>query len=89
MFVHLGAANGSCKPQRDFQMNTMLRCSLVLAASTMVIGLAGCDNGDEIVDVPIRKIDPDQPKIDPNAMPGQDGGSGLTEAGGNDAKDAQ
>ncbi|MFB0987304.1 MAG: hypothetical protein QMB94_13485 [Phycisphaerales bacterium] len=70
-------------------MNTMLRCSLVLAASTMVIGLAGCDNGDEIVDVPIRKIDPDQPKIDPNAMPGQDGGSGLTEAGGNDAKDAQ
>ena len=89
MFVHLGAGNGSCKPQRDFQMNTMLRCSLVLAASTMVIGLAGCDNGDEIVDVPIRKIDPDQPKIDPNAMPGQDGGSGLTEAGGNDAKDAQ
>ena len=70
-------------------MNTMLRCSLVLAASTMVIGLVGCDNGDEIVDVPPRKIDPDQPKIDPNAMPGQDGGSGLTEMGGDDAKDAQ
>ena len=89
MFVYLGAANGSRKPQRDFQMNTMLRCSLVLAASTMVIGLAGCDNGDEIVDVPLRKVNPDQPKIDPDAMPGQDGGSGMSDIEGGDAKKAE
>ncbi|MDE0889739.1 MAG: hypothetical protein OSA40_09810 [Phycisphaerales bacterium] len=66
-------------------MNTMLRCSMILAASTLVLGLAGCDNGDEIVDVPQRKVDPNQPKIDPDAMPGQDGGSGMSDQAG-DAK---
>ncbi len=89
MFVYLGAANGSRKPERDFQMNTMLRCSLVLAASTMVIGLAGCDNGDEIVDVPPRKIDPNQPKIDPNAIGGQDDGGGLSSIGGDASKESK
>ncbi len=67
-------------------MNTILRCSMILAASTLVAGLAGCDGGDEIVDVPPRKIDPNQPKIDPDAMPGQDGGSGMTDIEGDATK---
>jgi hypothetical protein len=69
-------------------MNTILRCSMILAASTLVAGLAGCDGGDEIVDVPPRKVDPNQPKIDPDAMPGQDGGSGMSDIEGDAAKEA-
>ena len=71
-------------------MNTMLRSSMILAASTLVIGLAGCDGGDEIVDVPPRQFNPDQPKIDPDAIPGQDGGIGMmSEQGGDASKESK
>ena len=70
-------------------MNTMLRSSMILAASTLVIGLAGCDGGDEIVDVPPRQFNPDQPKIDPDAMPGAGGGSGLIDQAGTASKESK
>jgi hypothetical protein len=70
-------------------MNTMLRSSMILAASTLVIGLACCDGGDEIVDVTPRQVNPDQPKIDPDAMPGQDGGSGMSEQGGDASEESK
>ena len=70
-------------------MNTILRCLHdSRRPPPLVAGLAGCDGGDEIVDVPPRQIDPNQPKIDPDAMPGQDGGSGMSDIEGDAAKEA-
>lgn len=63
-------------------MNTTLRCTLLLAASTFTIGLLGCDGGDEVVEVTPRQQPANQPKIDPDAMPGQDGASGMTNVSG-------
>ncbi|MAB72212.1 MAG: hypothetical protein CMJ54_06860 [Planctomycetaceae bacterium] len=68
-------------------MNTMLRCTLLLAASTLTVGLLGCDGGDEVVEVTPRKQPANQVKIDPDAMPGQDGESGMTNVSGEAAKD--
>ncbi len=68
-------------------MKTTLRCTLLLAASTFTVGLLGCDGGDEIVEVTPRAQPANQQKIDPDAMPGQDGQSGMTNVSGEAAKD--
>ena len=47
-------------------MNTTLRCTLLLAASTLAVGLLGCDGGDQVVEVTPRKQPANQPKIDPD-----------------------
>ncbi|MAC74586.1 MAG: hypothetical protein CMJ22_03235 [Phycisphaerae bacterium] len=67
-------------------MNTTLRCTLLLAASTLTVGLLGCDGGDEVVEVTPRKQPANQPKIDPDAMPGQDGESGMSNVSGQAAE---
>ncbi len=67
-------------------MNTTLRCTLLLAASTLTVGLLGCDGGDEVVEVTPRKQPANQPKIDPEAMPGLDGERGMTKASGQAAE---
>lgn len=63
-------------------MKTIARCSTLLAVSAIafggIAGLAGCEN-EEVVDVTPRKVDDNQPKIDPNAMPG---GGGMESQGG-------
>lgn len=65
-------------------MKTIARGSSLLFVSGLLLGfggLAGCES-EEVVDVTPRKVDPDAPKVDPNAMQGfgsgleaQDGGS--------------
>ena len=67
-------------------MNTTLRCTLLLAASTLTVGLLGCDGGDEVGEVTPRKQPANQPKIDPDAMPGQDGESGMSNVSGQAAE---
>ncbi|MAC19843.1 MAG: hypothetical protein CMJ23_09265 [Phycisphaerae bacterium] len=63
-------------------MKTIARCSSLLFVSGLVIGfggLAGCES-EEVIEVTPRKVNPDAPKVDPNAMPGQ--GNGLEQQGG-------
>ncbi len=58
-------------------MKNIARYSSLLAVTTLslvgVAGLAGCDGGDEVVEVERRQVNPDTPKVDPNAMPGGGG----------------
>jgi hypothetical protein len=62
-------------------MKSIARCSSLLFVSGLVLGfggLAGCES-EEVIEVTPRKVNPDAPKVDPNAMPGQ--GNGLEQQG--------
>lgn len=51
-------------------MKTALKTCLLLAVAGAALTLAGCDDSNDVVDVTPRKVNPDAPKIDPDAGPG-------------------
>ena len=66
-------------------MKHLISCGSLCVAATLTLGfggLAGCEGADNAdVSGHVRQHDKDAPKIDPNAMPGQEG-DGLESQGG-------
>ena len=70
-------------------MKTMIRACLIAGAAGTVCALAACSDSGDVKDVTPRKVDPNAPKIDPDAGPGggftpmEDTGASGGNKGGN------
>ena len=51
-------------------MKTILKACLIAGAAGTFCALAACDDSGEVKDVTPRKVDPNTPKVDPDAGPG-------------------
>lgn len=71
-------------------MKTMIRVCLIASASTVALAMTACNDSGDVKDVTPRKVDPNAPKVNPDAGPGggftpmDDGGAaGKTGGSGN------
>ncbi|MCH2162298.1 MAG: hypothetical protein MK085_10550 [Phycisphaerales bacterium] len=64
-------------------MKTLIRTCVVAGIAAAAFTLTACDDSGDVKDVTPRKIDPNAPKIDPNASP--DGSFSPMDDGANDA----
>lgn len=51
-------------------MKTTLKMCLLIGTAGAALTLAGCDDSGDVADVTPRTVDPDTPKINPDAGPG-------------------